>query len=388
MRALITGGAGFIGSHLADYLIDTGHQVVVVDDLSTGSMTNIAHLLDSPNFRFKQGSILDSGILESAFTESFSATAASSTLAPTPTPSTPTSASGHDRVDTVFHLASLVGVQLVVSKPLEVLRNAIDGITLVMEAATRHGCRVLVASSSEIYGKNTSVNISEGDDRVLGSPLKSRWSYSEGKAIEELFAYTYWHEKGTPTVIARLFNTVGPRQSGSYGMVLPRFVRQAVQGEPLTIYGDGSQRRCFCYVGDVVPALVELVRAPVGLGDGVSAAGAGEREMAGAEAPAGGKSRLGEQGGGDRAYGRAFNVGSRAEITIEALARKVIALTGSSSTLQNIPYEDMPDGFEDMPRRVPDITSIQELTSFNPSTPLDDIIMMLAGAEGDGSAGR
>ena len=352
MRALITGGAGFIGSHLADYLIDTGHQVVVVDDLSTGSMANIAHLLDSPNFRFKQGSILDSDILESAFTESFSsAAAASSTLAPTPTPSTPTSASGHDRVDTVFHLASLVGVQLVVSKPLEVLRNAIDGITLVMEAATRHGCRVLVTSSSEIYGKNTSVNISEGDDRVLGSPLKSRWSYSEGKAIEELFAYTYWHEKGTPTVIARLFNTVGPRQSGSYGMVLPRFVRQAVQGEPLTIYGDGSQRRCFCYVGDVVPALVELVEC-------------------------------------DQAYGRAFNIGSRAEITIEALARKVIALTGSSSTLQNIPYEDMPDGFEDMPRRVPDITSIQELTSFNPSTPLDDIIMMLAGAEGDGSAGR
>ncbi len=315
MKALITGGAGFIGSHLGEYLIGGGHQVVVVDDLSTGSMANITHLLDSPNFCFKQGSILDYDVLESAFTDDLP-------------------------VDTVFHLASLVGVQLVVSKPLEVLRNAINGITLVMEAAARHHCRVFVASSSEIYGKNTSSNISEEDDRILGSPLKSRWSYSEGKAMEELIAYTYWHEKGIPVVIARMFNTVGPRQSGDYGMVLPRFVRQAMHGEPLTVYGDGMQRRCFCYVGDVVPALVELVEH-------------------------------------DRAYGRAFNVGSRAEITIEELAHRVIELTGSNSTLHFIPYKDMPDGFEDMPRRVPDITAIQQLTSFNPRTSLDDIIMML-----------
>ncbi len=317
MKALITGGAGFIGSHLGEYLIGGGHQVVVVDDLSTGSMANITHLLDSPNFCFKQGSILDYDVLESAFTDDLP-------------------------VDTVFHLASLVGVQLVVSKPLEVLRNAINGITLVMEAAARHHCRVFVASSSEIYGKNTSSNISEEDDRILGSPLKSRWSYSEGKAMEELIAYTYWHEKGIPVVIARMFNTVGPRQSGDYGMVLPRFVRQAMHGEPLTVYGDGMQRRCFCYVGDVVPALVELVEH-------------------------------------DRAYGRAFNVGSRAEITIEELAHRVIELTGSNSTLHFIPYKDMPDGFEDMPRRVPDITAIQQLTSFNPRTSLDDIIMMLVG---------
>ncbi len=317
MKALITGGAGFIGSHLGEYLIGGGHQVVVVDDLSTGSMANITHLLDSPNFCFKQGSILDYDVLESAFTDDLP-------------------------VDTVFHLASLVGVQLVVSKPLEVLRNAINGITLVMEAAARHHCRVFVASSSEIYGKNTSSNISEEDDRILGSPLKSRWSYSEGKAMEELIAYTYWHEKGIPVVIARMFNTVGPRQSGDYGMVLPRFVRQAMHGEPLTVYGDGMQRRCFCYVGDVVPALVELVEH-------------------------------------DRAYGRAFNIGSRAEITIEELAHRVIELTGSNSTLHFIPYKDMPDGFEDMPRRVPDITAIQQLTSFNPRTSLDDIIMMLVG---------
>ena len=286
-----------------------------MDDLSTGSMENISHLLDSPNFCFKQGSILDHDVLESVFTDEFT-------------------------VDTVFHLASLVGVQLVISKPLEVLRNAINGITLVMEAAARHHCRVLVASSSEVYGKNISGNISEEDDRILGSPLKSRWSYSEGKAMEELIAYTYWHEKGIPVVIARMFNTVGPRQSGDYGMVLPRFVRQAMHGEPLTVYGDGMQRRCFCYVGDVVPALVELVEH-------------------------------------DRAYGRAFNIGSRAEITIEALARRVIELIESNSTLHFIPYEDMPDGFEDMPRRVPDITAIQQLTSFNPHTSLDDIIMML-----------
>ncbi len=318
MKALITGGAGFIGSHLGEYLIGGGHQVVVVDDLSTGSMANITHLLDSPNFCFKQGSILDYDVLESAFTDDLP-------------------------VDTVFHLASLVGVQLVVSKPLEVLRNAINGITLVMEAAARHHCRVFVASSSEIYGKNTSSNISEEDDRILGSPLKSRWSYSEGKAMEELIAYTYWHEKGIPVVIARMFNTVGPRQSGDYGMVLPRFVRQAMHGEPLTVYGDGMQRRCFCYVGDVVPALVELVEH-------------------------------------DRAYGRAFNIGSRAEITIEELAHRVIELTGSNSTLHFIPYKDMPDGFEDMPRRVPDITAIQQLTSFNPRTSLDDIIMMLLGS--------
>ena len=317
MKALITGGAGFIGSHLGEYLIGGGHQVVVVDDLSTGSMANITHLLDSPNFCFKQGSILDYDVLESAFTDDLP-------------------------VDTVFHLASLVGVQLVVSKPLEVLRNAINGITLVMEAAARHHCRVFVASSSEIYGKNTSSNISEEDDRILGSPLKSRWSYSEGKAMEELIAYTYWHEKGIPVVIARMFNTVGPRQSGDYGMVLPRFVRQAMHGEPLTVYGDGMQRRCFCYVGDVVPALVELVEH-------------------------------------DRGYGRAFNIGSRAEITIEELAHRVIELTGSNSTLHFIPYKDMPDGFEDMPRRVPDITAIQQLTSFNPRTSLDDIIMMLVG---------
>ena len=317
MKALITGGAGFIGSHLGEYLIGGGHQVVVVDDLSTGSMANITHLLDSPNFCFKQGSILNYDVLESAFTDDLP-------------------------VDTVFHLASLVGVQLVVSKPLEVLRNAINGITLVMEAAARHHCRVFVASSSEIYGKNTSSNISEEDDRILGSPLKSRWSYSEGKAMEELIAYTYWHEKGIPVVIARMFNTVGPRQSGDYGMVLPRFVRQAMHGEPLTVYGDGMQRRCFCYVGDVVPALVELVEH-------------------------------------DRGYGRAFNIGSRAEITIEELAHRVIELTGSNSTLHFIPYKDMPDGFEDMPRRVPDITAIQQLTSFNPRTSLDDIIMMLVG---------
>ncbi|MCL5947821.1 MAG: GDP-mannose 4,6-dehydratase [Actinobacteria bacterium] len=340
MDALITGGAGFIGSHLAEYLLQQGHGVTVLDDLSTGCYDNVAHLAGNPRFRFEQGSILDTGAVERAFTGTCSGETGQ-VGTPTPTPT-----DGHvNHVDTVFHLAAAVGVELAVSHPMEGIMVHIMGTKLVMEAAQRYGCRVMVASSSEIYGKNTSDNISEDDDRVLGSPLKSRWSYSEGKAIEETMAYTYWREMGLRTVIVRLFNMVGPRQHGRYGMVLPRFVHQAITGQPLTVYGDGHQSRCFCYIDDAIPVLADLVQH-------------------------------------SDAYGKAFNLGSREETTIEALAQKVIALAGSKSTIHYIPYgEAYKDGFEDMPRRVPDITKVRQLTGFVPRTTLDEIIRMLVSLE-------
>ncbi|MHB8262936.1 MAG: NAD-dependent epimerase/dehydratase family protein [Acidimicrobiales bacterium] len=388
MDALITGGAGFIGSHLAGYLLQQGHSVTVLDDLSTGRYDNIAHLIEHPRFRFELGSILDPDAIEKAFAGAgadaggagsasgagsagsagsagagagadaggagangatvagtTSTTILESTTNTTTSMGTTTDTPAPRPVDTVFHLAAAVGVELVVSHPLEGLMTNVRGTQLVMDAAQRYGCRVLVASSSEIYGKNTSDNISEDDDRVLGSPLKSRWSYSEGKAIEEIYAHTYWREKGLRTVIVRLFNTVGPLQHGRYGMVLPRFVHQAVTSQPLTVYGDGSQSRCFCYVGDVIPTLVDLVGHP-------------------------------------DAYGKAFNVGSREEVTIEALAHRVIALAGSESKVRCIPYDEAyAEGFEDMPRRVPDITRVQQLTGFAPRTTLDEIIKILIDLE-------
>jgi UDP-glucose 4-epimerase len=228
MKALITGGAGFIGSHLADRLLADGHQVVVLDDLSTGRYENIQHLLGRPDFEFVLGSILNADLVDDCVA----------------------------RCDTVFHLAAAVGVQLIVEKPLESLATNIRGSEIVFEKAHKYNTRILVTSTSEIYGKNTSDRLGEDDDRILGSPLKSRWSYSEAKAIDEILAYTYWRQKGLRSVIVRLFNTVGPRQTGHYGMVIPRFVNQALRDEPLTVYGDGTQQRCFCYVGDIVEALV------------------------------------------------------------------------------------------------------------------------------------
>ncbi|SVD58996.1 uncharacterized protein METZ01_LOCUS411850, partial [marine metagenome] len=224
MRALITGGAGFIGSHLADRLLARGDQVVLLDDLSTGRLSNIAGLEGDPDAEFVLGSVLNADLVDHVVS----------------------------RVDVVYHLAAAVGVNLIVEKPLESLMTNIRGTETVIEKAHKYDKRVLVASTSEIYGKNTSDRLSEDDDRILGSPLKSRWSYSEAKAIDEILAYTYWREKGLETVIVRLFNTVGPRQTGSYGMVIPRFVTQALRGEPLTVFGDGHQTRCFCSVHDVV----------------------------------------------------------------------------------------------------------------------------------------
>ncbi len=310
MKALITGGAGFIGSHLADRLLADGHQVVVLDDLSTGRYENIEHLLGRPDFEFVLGSILNADLLDDCVA----------------------------RCDTVFHLAAAVGVQLIVEKPLESLATNIRGSELVFEKAHKYDTRILVASTSEIYGKNTSDRLGEDDDRILGSPLKSRWSYSEAKAIDEILAYTYWRQKGLRSVIVRLFNTVGPRQTGHYGMVIPRFVNQALRDEPLTVYGDGTQQRCFCYVGDIVDALTRLVDT-------------------------------------EEAYGQVFNLGGSEEVSIMTLAERVIARTGSQSSIRVIPYDEAYEaGFEDMERRVPNTDRAAAAVSFKQTLDLDGII--------------
>ena len=238
MRALITGGAGFIGSHLADHLINRGDQVVLLDDLSTGRLVNIDHLADRADCEFVLGSILNADLVDHVVS----------------------------RVDVVYHLAAAVGVNLIVEKPLESLMTNIRGTETVVEKAHKYDKRFIVTSTSEIYGKNISDSLSEDDDRILGSPLKSRWSYSEAKAIDEILAYTYWREKSLETVIVRLFNTVGPRQTGSYGMVIPRFVGQALRDQPITVFGDGSQTRCFCHVIDIIEGLVALSVLDFGIG--------------------------------------------------------------------------------------------------------------------------
>ena len=310
MRVLITGGAGFIGSHLADRLLDQGEQVVLLDDLSTGRLANIEHLNGRSDVEFMLGSILNTDLVDQVVS----------------------------RVDTVYHLAAAVGVNLIVEKPLESLITNIRGTETVIEKAHKYNKRFLVTSTSEIYGKNTSDSLAEDDDRILGSPLKSRWSYSEAKAIDEILAYTYWREKGLETVIARLFNTVGPRQTGSYGMVVPKFVGQALRNQPMTIFGDGTQTRCFCHVSDVVGGLVSLADHP-------------------------------------EAFGKVFNLGGSEEISISDLARRIIELVGSESELQYIPYDDAyEEGFEDMARRVPDTSRARQLVGFETSVALDDII--------------
>lgn len=314
MRALITGGAGFIGSHLADKLLADGHSVIALDNLSTGRHENIAHLIGRTDFEFVLGSILNADLVDDCVARS----------------------------DTVFHLAAAVGVNLIVEKPLESLATNIRGSEIVFEKVHKYGARVLVTSTSEIYGKNTSDRLGEEDDRILGSPLKSRWSYSEAKAIDEILAYTYWREKGVQSVIVRLFNTVGPRQTGMYGMVIPRFVRQAVRNEAITVYGDGTQTRCFCFVGDVVEALVRLIEEP-------------------------------------EAYGKVFNIGGSEEISIADLAERIVDLVGSESKIKYVPYEEAyEEGFEDMQRRVPDTTRARNLVSFDPQVGLNEIIRMVA----------
>jgi len=310
MKALITGGAGFIGSHLADELIKKGDEVVVLDDLSTGRFENIAHLDGKKDFHFVEGTILNEALVDKLV----------------------------EKVDVVYHLAAAVGVDLIVKKPLESLTTNIKGSEIVLEMVHRYHKKVLITSTSEIYGKNANGPLKEDDDRILGSPLKSRWGYSTAKAVDEMLAYEYWRQKQVPVVIVRLFNTVGPRQTGAYGMVVPRFVRQALKNEDVTIYGTGKQSRCFLHVRDVVDTLVKLMNK-------------------------------------EEAVGKVFNIGSQEEITIEALAGKIIDITKSRSKVTYIPYNKAyEEGFEDMERRVPDTQRVKEAVGFKPTVNLDGII--------------
>jgi nucleoside-diphosphate-sugar epimerase len=300
MRYLITGGAGFIGSHLAETLLRQGHEVVIIDDLCTGSIHNIENLKRKRGFSY---------IIDSMFNR-------------------PLLAELIDDCDAVFHLAASVGVKLIVESPVHTIETNVKGTEGVLEFANKKRKKVLVASTSEVYGKSTKIPFSENDDLVMGPTFKGRWSYACSKAIDEFLALAYWKEKGLPVVIVRLFNTVGPRQTGRYGMVLPSFVRAALAGQPLTVFGDGKQSRCFCHVSDTVGALSRLIEHP-------------------------------------DAVGQIFNIGSNEEISIEQLARMVKSLAGSASPIHYIPYEEAyEEGFEDMQRRVPDIGKIHNLLNF------------------------
>ncbi len=310
MKILITGGAGFIGSHLADELIRAGNEVIVLDDLSTGRFENIAHLDGNKKFHFVEETILNEALVDKLVEKS----------------------------DVVYHLAAAVGVDLIVKKPMESLVTNIKGSEVVLEMVHRYHKKVLITSTSEIYGKNANGPLREDDDRILGSPLKSRWGYSTAKAVDEMLAYIYWREKKVPTVIVRLFNTVGPRQTGAYGMVIPRFVNQALRDGNITVYGTGKQSRCFLHVKDAVDTLIKLMN-------------------------------------NKDAIGRVFNIGSQDEITIEDLAKKVIAITKSKSKIIYIPYDKAyEEGFEDMQRRVPDTTRVKGAVGFNPTVDLEGII--------------
>jgi nucleoside-diphosphate-sugar epimerase len=310
MNYLITGGAGFIGSHLADVLLARGDSVVAFDDVSTGSIDNVRHLLDHPNFQLKEGTVLDHPLV----------------------------AQLAGRADVVVHLAAAVGVRLIVEQPLRSLITNIRGTEIVLDCAAMAEVRVLVASTSEIYGKNAMGPLSENSDRILGSPFVARWSYSEAKAVDEILAHAYWRERGTEAVVVRFFNCVGPRQTGAYGMVIPRFVRQALTGEDITVYGTGEQLRSFCHVLDTVDAVVRLLDHPSSPGD-------------------------------------PFNIGANNESTMNALAEAVVRRAGSGSRVVHIPYEvAYEEGFEDMERRVPDTAKLEALTGWRSTRTLDDIL--------------
>jgi len=310
VRALITGGAGFIGSHLAEALLAVGHQVFVIDNLSTGSIQNIEPLKAHAGFKYVVGDITNEPLLAELV----------------------------DDCDVVFHLAAAVGVKLIVEEPVRTIETNVHGTEVVLKHANKKKKLVILASTSEVYGKSTDVPFHEDADLVLGPTTKHRWAYACSKAIDEFLALAYWKERKLPVVIVRFFNTVGPRQTGRYGMVIPNFVRQALAGQPITVHGDGSQTRSFCHVRDVVGALVRLMNEP-------------------------------------RAVGEVFNVGNSQEISIMALAERVRALTGSRSTIVTIPYDQAYEsGFEDMPRRVPDLSKIGALIGYEPRTDLDAIL--------------
>jgi UDP-glucose 4-epimerase len=310
MRVLITGGAGFIGSHLSDALLERGDEVFVLDDLSTGSIDNIAHLKNHPKFHYTIDTVTNEPVL----------------------------AEHIDRADVVVHLAAAVGVKLIVEQPVHTIETNVHGTEVVLKHANKKKKLVLIASTSEVYGKSANVPFHEDADLVLGPTLKHRWAYACSKLIDEFLALAYWKEKKLPVIIVRLFNTVGPRQTGHYGMVIPTFVRQALSGAPITVFGDGTQSRSFTYVGDVVRAMVALINEP-------------------------------------KAVGQVFNIGNGREITIGALAERIRDVTGSSSPIVTVPYEQAYEaGFEDMPRRVPAISKIQALVGYAPTVELDEIL--------------
>ena len=313
MRALITGGAGFIGSHLSEALLDQGSQVLILDDLSTGSIDNVAHLKGRPGFEYFIDSVNNEPLLAELI----------------------------DRSDVVFHLAAAVGVKLIVEQPVHTIETNVHGTEVVLKHANKKKKLVVIASTSEVYGKSNNVPFREDADLVLGPTPKHRWAYACSKAIDEFLALAYWKERKLPVIVVRFFNTVGPRQTGRYGMVIPNFVRQALAGEPITVFGDGTQSRAFTHVGDVVDALLKLVAEP-------------------------------------RAIGQVINIGTTQEITMAALAERIRELSSSKSVIKFVPYDEAYEsGFEDMPRRVPDLERINALIGYDPKQTLDDILIQV-----------
>jgi UDP-glucose 4-epimerase len=313
-RVLITGGMGFIGSHLTEVLLKQGQYVTVIDDQSTGRLSNIQHVIDHPRFSYSVGSIMDEPVLNRLV----------------------------ENCDIIYHLAAAVGVSLVVENPLYTIETNVIGTEMVLKAALRHHAKVFIASTSEVYGKGSRIPFAEDDDVVLGPTRFSRWSYAASKMLDEFQGLAYYHQRGVPVVVARLFNTVGPRQTGRYGMVIPRFVQAALQGKRLTVYGDGQQSRCFAHVYDVVDAIVRLVDCPT-------------------------------------AVGKVFNIGSQEEVSILELAYRVLRSAGYTGALEDhialVPYrEAYAEGFEDMRRRIPDTTRIRVHTGWQPQRSLDDIL--------------
>ena len=310
MRALITGGAGFIGSHLAEALLNAGHEVDVIDNLSTGSIRNISHLKTQPKFKYVIDTLTNEPVLAELI----------------------------DRNDVIFHFAAAVGVKLIVEQPVHTIETNVHGTEVVLKHANKKKKLVFIASTSEVYGKNLDVPFREDADLVMGATVKHRWAYACSKAIDEFLALAYWKERGLPVVVVRFFNTVGPKQTGQYGMVLPNFARQALAGEPITVFGDGTQSRSFTYVSDVVGCLLKLMKEK-------------------------------------KAIGEVFNIGNREEVTILKLAEMVKAQAGSQSPIVFIPYDKAYEaGFEDMPRRVPDLTKIHKLVGYEPTVQLNETI--------------
>jgi UDP-glucose 4-epimerase len=310
LRALITGGAGFIGSHLAEALLKEGHEVDIIDNLSTGSIRNVSHLKSQTKFKYVIDTLTNEPLLAELI----------------------------DRNDVVFHFAAAVGVKLIVEQPVHTIETNVHGTEVVLKHANKKKKKVIIASTSEVYGKNLDVPFHEDADLVMGATVKHRWAYACSKAIDEFLALAYYKERGLPVIIVRFFNTVGPRQTGQYGMVLPSFVQQALANEPITVFGDGTQARSFTYIGDVVGCLMKLVAEP-------------------------------------KAIGQVFNIGNKEEVTILKLAEMVKARTGSSSSIVFVPYDKAYEaGFEDMPRRVPDLRKVHDLVGYEPKVQLDEII--------------